>query len=240
MGRASSALSGATTGASLGSFIPGIGTAIGAGIGGLGGFLFGGGGDEKDKQPKPDDPNALLQANADRLHDKSLDLSAKGSDTLSPVLAYFKKLMGDDPSAILEATGPERGRVIDQYDTARKAVSQFAPRGGGASQAIGQSYFSEANQLSDITSSARRDAFGASANLGTTLTGLGLSADQLESADLTTIINALLTKRGQNAGAWAGGAEALGTILGLVLTRGSGGGGGGGGSASPSVPITGI
>lgn len=231
MGRASSAISGATTGASLGSFIPGIGTAIGAGIGGLGGFLFGGG--DEDEQPKPDDPEELLKANAGRLRDKSLDLSAKGSEALGPVLAYFKKLMGDDPSAILEATAPERGRVIDQYDTARKAVSQFAPRGGGASSAVAQSYFSQANQLSDITSSARRDAFNGSAQLGTTLTGLGMSADQLEAADLNTIINALVAKRGQNAGALGSGAEALGTILGLILTKGSGGGGGGGAMYGP-------
>ena len=223
------AASGAATGASLGSFVPGIGTAVGAGIGGLIGLFAGG----KKKTPTTD-PNALtldalmksVQGNATDLGQKADVLGDQGSDQLAPILKYFKQLAGGDPTALLEATKPERGRVIDQYDTARKAIGEFGPRGGGSTAALAESRFSEANKLSDVTAEARSNAMDKGAQLGTTLTGLGLSADQLQSADLNTVISAILqkqgldvTKRGQNAAAASGIAEGLGTLLGLYLTR---------------------
>src|SRR3990167_8019886 len=161
-----------------------------------------------------------------------------GTEALAPVLDYFKKILGNDPSAMLAATAPQRGRVIDQYDTARKAIANFAPRGGGSSEAFAQSYVSEGQDLSALTSQARSEATGQAAQLGTALQGLGLTADQLASADLNTIIQAILgkqqldlTKSWQNKQMAAGLAEGLGTLLGLYLTRQGGGGSGGGSGA---------
>lgn len=182
------------------------------------------------------DPNlATLQSSSTALRGQGTALQSMGADALQPVLAYFSKLAGGDPQALLEATRPERARVIDQYDTARKAISDFSPRGGGSNAALASSRFAEASDLSNITANMRSNAASAAGNLGTTLTGLGLSAQQLASADLNTVINAVLTqqgfdvtKHGQNAQAASGIAEGLGTLLGLYLTRGGGGAGGGG------------
>lgn len=233
------AASGAASGAALGSFLPGPGTAIGAGVGGLLGLFTGG-----KKKTAADGSSVADPADTDPLNDilgklnesrtaasaRSGDLTGMGDDALRPVLDYFKKIMGGDPNAALEATRPERTRVIDQYDTARKMISEFSPRGGGSNAALSSSRFDEASDLSNITALARRDAVGKSAELGTALTGLGLSAEQIASADLNTIVNAILrnknidanadlAKSGQNKALYGDLAQGLGTLLGLFLTR---------------------
>lgn len=245
-GAASRGASGAASGAITGSIVPGLGTLAGGVIGGAGGFLSGlfGGGDKADTNAI--DP--ILKS----LQDKSADagtqgkqLSGMGADALAPVLDYFKKVLGNDPSAIMQATQPQRGRVIDQYDTARKSIANFAPRGGGSSEAYAGSYVSEGQDLSALTSQARTEATGQAAQLGTALEGLGLSAQQLQSADLNTIIQAILSKQGldliksgQNKQMAAGLAEGLGTLLGLSLTRGqSSGSGGGTGTVMTGAPF---
>jgi len=223
-------VSGAAKGAALGSVVPGIGTAIGAISGGLWG-LFGGGkkkpkDEQKDEQnPETADVTALRQS-SEETGQQGEQLAGQGQEAIAPVLKYLKDVMGGDPSAALAATAPERGRVIDQYDTARRAAAQFGARGGATNAAIADSHFQEANQLSDITSTAKRDATAQLASLGTAVTGLGLSAKQLASADLQTVINAIfgreqlkLEKRGQNMQAWSGLGQAAGSIIGGVLGK---------------------
>lgn len=238
-GGATSAATGAATGAMWGSVVPGLGTLAGAGVGGLSGFLsgiFSPGGDGK---PKADDTSAIdpllksLQGKSDAASAESTKLSGLSEEALAPVLDYFKKILGNDPSAMMAATAPQRGRVIDQYDTARKSIAAFAPRGGESSGAIANSYITEGQDLSALTSTARTEAVGQSAQLGTQLKALGLSSEQLASADLSTVINAILNqeniknnlelgKSGQNKQLAAGLSEGLGTLLGLYLTRGAG------------------
>lgn len=227
----SGAATGAATGAGIGSIIPGIGTLIGGGIGGLIG-LFKGGSDSTPSTPATDDlTNAItgLKDASSTVGKQGAQLTGGATDQLAPILNYFKQLTGNNPSAILDATKPDRGRVIDQYDSARRAISNFAPRGGASSDALASSYTSEANQLSDITSTARSTAIGQSASLGTTLEGLGLSAEQLQGADLNTVVNAILGQKGldlqasgQNKQLAAGLSEGLGMLLGLFLTRDGG------------------
>lgn len=215
---------GAATGAAIGSFGGPIGTGVGAGIGALLGAFSGN--KKQSSDPEFDALMSHLTSLSDTTQKQGTSLATSGAAQLAPVLDYFKKLSGNDPSAVLDATKPERGRVIDQYDTARSAIANFAPRGGGSNAAAANSYTSEANQLGDITSTARSNAIGQSAQLGTTLEGLGLSADQLANADLSTIVNAILAKQGlalqasgQNKALAGGLSEGLGTLLGLYLTR---------------------
>jgi hypothetical protein len=234
---ASGAAKGAGTGAAIGSFVPGIGTAIGAGIGGGIGFfkgLFGGDDDDEDEKKFDPDKTALttiegLQAQSKQNKARGDELGTQSSAALNPVLNYFKALASGDPSALMAATAPERGRVIDQYDAARKAAVVSAPRGGGTTSAIVNSYITEANQLSDITASAHRDANTQLGQLGINLAGLGLSADQLASADLDSILQAVFAqknidaqKRGQNMGMLGDVGESIGTLIGILATKGGG------------------
>lgn len=176
------------------------------------------------------DALARLRDHAMRLGARGAQLGEQGTTTTQPVLDYYGKLLSGDANALAEATQPERGRVLDQYDTARRAMAQFAPRGGGTTSAVAQSYTQQAQQLADITSTARRSAAELFASLGPQLASLGLTAEQLEAADLNTIINAALNReylqtssdlqrRGQNLGLAGGIGEAAGSLLGLYLTR---------------------
>lgn len=226
-------------GAAIGSFVPGIGTLVGGGIGsGIGFFkgLFGGGDDEEEK--KKFDPEQTAMSTIEGLQAQSKKNSAKGDElgglstqALAPVLDYFKNVASGDPGALMAATMPERGRVIDQYDAARKAAVMAAPRGGGTTSALATSYISEANQLSDITATARREGATTLGNMGINLAGLGLSADQLASADLDSIIRAVFAqkgidaqKRGQNMAMWGDIGEAAGSIIVEILSGGGSGG----------------
>lgn len=227
------AASGAAAGAGIGSIVPGIGTGIGAGIGGLIGLFKGGkkkpnaaGADTVGTETDP--TSQLLKDNAAKQRGTADEMKGAGMDAFAPVLDYFKKLLGNDPAALMEATKPERGRVMDQYDAARNSISNFAPRGGGSNAAVAGSYQQEAQQLGDVTSTAKREASAQAGQLGATITGLGLTADQLASADLNTVINAALARkgidvqqRGQNMAAIGDLGQGLGTLLGTYLTRGS-------------------
>lgn len=188
--------------------------------------------DDGDENPE-DAFTSQLSASSQNLRGKASDLHESGSEALDPVLNYLKGILGDNPAAILDATRGDRGRVIDQYDTARKTIASFGPRGGGTNAALAGSQFDEAQSLADLTSDKRSEAVALSSQLGTALEGLGLSADQLASSDLNSVLNAVLAregfdvaKRGQNMEALAGIGEAVGQII--AAKYGSGGGGGAG------------
>lgn len=208
------------------SLLPALAIGGGSAVGGyLAGRGHGGGTADASKQPEA--PFLQQLGDQSKQAGQTADsLSGMSTEALAPALQYFSKLLGDNPTAILDATRQERGRVIDQYDTARRAMEQFGPRGGGSTSALAESRFSQAESLADITSTARRDAAAGAAQLGTQLAGLGLSAQQLESMDLGAVISAVLNreglnvqKRGQNLQAAGGVGEALGSLLGLYLTR---------------------
>lgn len=218
---------GAATGAGIGSFVPGIGTGVGAGVGALAGLLFGRGGKKKEDDQEEEQPFLdSIKGVSERLKGTGQQLTGMSSEALAPVLEQLRNVLSSDPGAVMDATRQERGRVIDQYDTARRAISQFGPRGGGTTSALAESRFAQAESLADVTSAARRDAIGSAAQLGTSLAGLGLSAAQLESADLNMIVNAILARqelqlqqRGQNLAVAGDVGETIGSIIGAILTR---------------------
>ncbi len=215
MGRLGGAASGAAAGSAFGPW----GTAAGAGLG----FLFGGGDDDPEGFD-PDNPEHqfrnLLRTNAANLRRDATGMKRTGQAVTTPAVKYLTDVLSSNPAAILDATRQERGRVIDQYDTARRAIANFGPRGGGSTSTLAESRFEQAESLADITSSARRDAVSAAGDLGTRLMALGLTADQLASADINTVIRAILSReglgvQGQQLGLEKG--EAIGALIGQVL-----------------------
>jgi len=224
------ALSGAAKGAAIGSVVPGVGTLIGGGIGAAGGFLKGlfSKGD-KDKDGEEGDPEAgdvaSLRESAAEQRATGDAMGAQGQAAVAPVLQHYKDIL-TDPSANMAATRGQRGRVIDQFDAARQSASRFGARGGGTNAAVADSYFSQAGQLNDIASAAQNDAATQLGQLGTTMTGLGLSADQLASADISTVIQAVLGREQIKAGKSAANmallgdlGSAAGDIIGGVLAK---------------------
>lgn len=219
--------SGAAKGAGLGALFGPVGIGVGAGIGGLVGWAKGRGDKQKTQPNQPEDPyTAILKKQSEQSQQEGEDQSGAGSAAMAPALKYYRDLLSADPNAVMSATAPERGRVIDQYDTARKAVANFGPRGGGTTGALASSRFDQAESMGDITSEARRGAAGSSAELGLQLQSLGLSHEALASQDIGTIIQSILnrqyldvTKRGQTMGMWSGIGQAAGSLAGMYLTR---------------------
>lgn len=250
----SSIASSAASGAGLGSIIPGIGTGIGAGVGALVGlFRNGGSGSSGSSATAAGSKGGALDLDAltaqvgersKRAGARADALGGSGDDAIRIATDYFKKLASGDANAALEATAPERAMVVDQYDTARKAISEFGARGGGSNAAVASTQVQQARDLSQLTTGARKEGAAALAGIGAQQQGLALSADQIASTDLNTLISAALgreqltqqkdAQRGQTIG---GLAQGLGYLLGLYLTRGrSGGGGAGGGAPNVNTP----
>lgn len=211
------------------------GAGIGAGYGFLTGLFQDDGQIDIDKLLGPDlDRARERSAQNAALGGKLIDQSSEG---LTPALSYFRDLLSNNPATLMQATAPDRGRVIDQYDTARKAMAEFGPRGGGQTSAAGAARVAQGNALQEILSTARdKGAAGAAAVGGTLLQG-GLQATSLASQDLSTVINSILSsaglqvqQQGQQQQMDAAQGEAMGTMLGLLLTRGKVGGGRAGGS----------
>ncbi len=228
---------GAATGASVGSIVPGWGTAIGAGVGALVGAFRGGGDKKNTPAATPGGAVPGLEGITKTLQDRAAAKDAQGSaygDQGAQMLSQFAQYFRDMISDPLANTQVDRGRVIDQYDTARRSAAEFGPRGsGGGTAASAMSRISQANELSDITAGARSDAATQGAGVAAQLAQLGLSEEQLASMDLGQLIQAILGSRSldqgdqrlkQDASAQrgqmvAGMAEGVGTLLGLYLTR---------------------
>ena len=206
---------------------------VGGAIGAAGGFLKGLFTKKKKKPGEeeagdPNSPENLLKAGASKKGAQADAMMSQGQEGINPAMQYYKSLIGEDPAALMDATRGDRGRVIDQYDAARRATATFGPRGGGTNAAIAESRTAQAGQLGDILASGKREAAGKLGELGTTLTGLGLTSQQLQSADLNSVLNAVLTregfdieKRGQTMGMWGDIGEGVGSIIGTYLGKGS-------------------
>jgi hypothetical protein len=228
------AASGAAAGAALGSAIPipGLGTLAGAGVGALAGGLFGGFGTKSAPKPtdaagNPTDPGGIaakaLSADAASKSKRADGLGGEGDEAIRLATDFFKRMSGGDPTA----TNPVVGMVVDQYDTARRSAAEFAGRGGGATAASAQSRVDEAGKISDARSTGMTEGAQALAQIGSGEQQLALSADQLASMDLNSVMaHALGTDQlKEQHGATRSGqisqlAQGIGQLLGLYLTRG--------------------
>lgn len=168
----------------------------------------------------------ILQQNSQQAQKQGEQFTGEGMAALAPVLSYYRDLLGSNPAALSDAMRPEVGRVIDQYDSARRTAEQFSPRGGGTTSALAQSRFNQAESLADITSQSRRSAAASMGQMGVQLTGLGLTSQDMATRSIEDIIQAVLAReglnvqqRGQNMQMWGDVAETAGTLLGIWLGR---------------------
>lgn len=142
-------------------------------------------------------PIKEAQTSARSLGSTSDTLTSQGSQALGPVLHYLSALQSGDPTAILQATMPERRRVIDQYDTAKQST-QFAPRGGGTSASLVGLETAKAKDLAEIGGKARTDAFKAAQDLGTELTKTGVQGKASSTNTLANLIEPIMRASAQD------------------------------------------
>lgn len=185
----------------------------GLGIGAGGGLaaLFGSGSDST--APTIDQLNKLTES----LTAQGKSLGVEGEGLLGPVSQYLKDLVGGDRQAVLQATLPERRRVIDQYSTAKRAIAEFAPRGGGQATAMSDIEARKASDLAAIGASARTQGVNQAERLGSDLSRFGLEAQGAASSNLSRVLQAQLEQDRQKAEGWSGLGAALGTLAGFFL-----------------------
>lgn len=149
--------------------------------------------DQKDKAGQTADQ---LKSMSDLLGKQGQSISKDGLAALAPVFKYLMNVTSGDPGSLEAATEPQRARVIDQYDTARRGA-QFLPRGGGQAGAMLDINAREASDISGILASARTEGVNSLGSLGKGLLDTGLS----ETRDATSALNQALaayTHLGEN------------------------------------------
>ena len=151
------------------------------------------------------------------------ELVGLGTSGLQPALRFLTAITRGDPGAVGQATRPERARVIDQYDTARRAVAQFTPRGGGQTSAIAQSFTDEAGTLADIFATGRREGATALGQLSTRLAALGIQAEGLAGQNLSTLVQAYLSQDASARASSGAFGQSIGSLVGLMLFGPAGG-----------------
>jgi len=130
------------------------------------------GGDNKEKGAAISTAGQLRSLSGTQLR-TGQELTSQGQGAINPVIRYLTAVAGGDPTALLEATKPERARVIDQYDTAKKAL-EFEPRGGGRASAVTGLEANKARDLALIPALARQAGVRDLGNLGSSLLSQGL------------------------------------------------------------------
>lgn len=119
----------------------------------------------------------------------------QGTKDFSAAQDYWSTLLGGDRTAIAQAKGPEITRVSDQYDAARKSLSEFAPRGGGRIAGLSGLAGQQAGQIGNIFLNARPEAAAAIERLGVERSGIGGNLLAGAGNDFNAILNNLLGNR---------------------------------------------
>src|SRR5207245_2627957 len=85
------------------------------------------------------------------------------------------KLLSGDRQEMLQAVAPEVNAIRGQGATGRRALSQFAPRGGGTTAALAEEPFRESGQITNLLNTVRPEAAKGLTQLGALLGNLGVS-----------------------------------------------------------------
>lgn len=144
-----------------------------------------------------------IQGEAANLQQTGAGLTQAGTADMASIMSYFRKLASGDPGAVLQATQPERSRVIDQFDAARKTIAMNTPKGGGQAGAINESRFKEAEALSNTTSTARREGAATMAGLAQHELDAGLATQSEATRQLATVLQPMLQQsQDDSASTW--------------------------------------
>lgn len=150
-------------------------------------------------------PLDALQQNAEASSELSAFLTEQGRDLFGPASEYLKAILSNDRQAIQAATMPERRRVIDQYATAKKAIAEFVPRGGGVAGAMTRLEGDKASDLAMVGAGMRPQAAQTALSAGGGMFGQGIQASGAASQNLTALVEALQNQdamSAQNAANW--------------------------------------
>lgn len=161
---------------------------------------------------KRDQTADQLKQIATTLGAQGKDIAGQGQAALAPVLKYLQAVAGGDPAALNAETAPERARVLDQYDTARKAI-QFAPRGGGQASATINAGARAASDITTMTAAAHRQGVSDLGNLGKGLLDSGVNEQHNAASELASVLQTYDKAKQERAASNSGLGAAIGQAL---------------------------
>lgn len=126
---------------------------------------------------------------------------------------YYAPLLSGNRQAMMEAIAPEANTIISQYDTAKRAASEFAPRGGGRTATLAELPFAESGAITNLLNTVRPNAAGATADIGKTYGALASSLLTRNTGAASSLLNYSLQSRGQSFNQ----AEQIGGSIGTLL-----------------------
>ncbi len=136
-----------------------------------------------------------------------------GSQVMQQPLNYYSGILGGDRQSMMETVAPEVNTILGQYDTAKRAVAENAPRGGGANTTQANAPYALSGEITNLLNTVRPQAAAATTDIGKTLSALGTT----ETGQAGNLINqnawTQLAKGGQQAST----AGALGKAIGSIL-----------------------
>ncbi len=164
-----------------------------------------------------------------------------GSQVMQQPLNYYSGLLGGDRQGMLETVAPEVNTILGQYDTAKRAVAENAPRGGGANTTQANAPYALSGEITNLLNTVRPQAAAATTDIGKFLSTLGTT----ETGQAGNLINQNAWTQLGKGQQQAGMAGALGKAIGSILA-GAGVPGilgnifkGGAASAPAKLPISG-
>jgi len=157
-----------------------------------------------------------VQADAKALGTQGKQLTDQGLGALAPALKYFQSLLSGNSADVMAATAPDRARVIDQYDAARKTAASFSPRGGGSASANLNLKAKEAGDLATLPVAARNNAASSMATIGQNLTSTGLSAQEQSIQQLSQALGPLFNQEQSDKQSQSSTWETIGTIAAMA------------------------
>ena len=192
-------------------FLAPFAPAIAGGVGALIGGLRGKGRTERDirgltEQQREASEFALGEAK---------QTLGQAREALQGPLEFYQTLLGGDRAALTETLAPEIGTVVSQFDTARKNIAQFAPRGGGRTAQLAESQFDVADIITRLLTTARREAAGGIAGIAGQLGALGTGELGISTGSVANLLNTLVARRGQNIDVQT----QLGTGIGRLISQ---------------------
>lgn len=201
-------------------FIPAL---VGLGGAFLGKKLFGGG-KGAPKAASPKDALIAQQTEASQFAlGEARQVLPQARETLQGPLEFWETILGGDRQEMLSLLAPEVETIVSQYDTARRNITNLAPRGGGRTTAMAESRFEEAGLIQRLLQESRRMATREITGIGGQLTTLGLGELGISTGAAGNLISDLLrretARRGQNIGALTEVGVGIGEILALIFGK---------------------
>lgn len=167
-------------------------------------------------------------------------LLASSGGALGTAQDYLQSLLGGGQSA-MEAAAPEINTILSQYDTAKRSLSQFAPRGGGTNATLAELPFKESGAITNLLAGERGGAARSLASLGLGEAGTASSLLPRPSGAGSSLLQYGLGEQRQQGQMFGQAGSAVGSLLGTLLPGGWSGSStsdyGAGLGLSPSGPV---